>query len=37
MMTTRDMNRVTLDQLENRDILVPSVAFRVKTSKCFRV
>ena len=36
-MTTRDMNRATLDQSENRDTLVPSVAFRVKTSKCFGV
>ena len=30
MMTPRDMNRATLGQSTYRDILVPSVAFRVK-------
>ena len=29
MMTPRDMNRATLGQSVNRDILIPSVAFRV--------
>ena len=29
MMTPRDMNRATLGQSVNIDILVPSVAFRV--------
>ena len=29
MMTPKDMNRVTLSQSMNGDILVPSVAFRV--------
>ena len=29
MMTPREMNRVTLGQPMNIDILVPSVAFRV--------
>ena len=29
MMTPRDINKVTLGQSMNRDILVPSVAFMV--------
>ena len=29
MMTPRDMNRATLGQSMNRDILVPSEAFKV--------
>ena len=29
MMTSGDMNRVVLGQSMNRDILVPSVAFRI--------
>ena len=29
MMTPKDMNKATLGQLVNRDIPVPSVAFRV--------
>ena len=29
MMTPKDMNRATLGQSVNRDILIPSVAFRV--------
>ena len=29
MMTPKDMNRATLSQSVNRDIPVPSVAFRV--------
>ena len=37
MMTPKDMNRATLGQLVNRDILVPSVAFRVQTFKHFGV
>ena len=37
MMTPRELNRATLGQSMNRDILVPSVAFRVQTFKLFGV
>ena len=37
MMTPRDMNRATLGQSMNRDILVKSVAFRVSKFKRFGV
>ena len=37
MMTPKDMNRATLGQLVNRDIMVPSVPLRVETFKCFKV
>ena len=37
MITPRDLNRTTLGQLVNRDILVPSVALRVYTFRRFGV
>ena len=36
-MTPRDLNRVTLGQLVNRDIPVPSVALRVYTFRRFGI
>ena len=37
MMTLRDMNRATLGQLVNRNILVSSVALRVYTFRRLKV